>query len=102
MAKEIVCWQLEFDSKFFENAPFFNGAKYSKREDAVNAVENLKEYCKAHYLSRLERTIIHTKFTDTSNVDFLDRYTYQWVVIDEHDFSDIIFFGCFRKTIRLR
>lgn len=102
MAKEIVCWQLEFEPKFFENAPFFNGMKYSKREDAVVAVENLKEYCKTHYLSRMGRTIIHTKFTDNSHVDFLDKYTYRWVVIDEDNFSNIVYFGCFRKSIRLK
>lgn len=102
MAKDIVYWQLEFEPKFFENAPFINGMKYSKREDAVDAVENLKEYCRAHYLSRMGRTIIHTKFTDNSHVDFLDKYTYRWVVIDKDNFSNIVYFGCFRKDLRLK
>lgn len=102
MAKEIVYWQLEFEPRFFENAPYINGMKYSKREDAVNAVENLKEYCETHYLSRMGRTIIHSKFTDRAREEFCDKYTYRWVVIDEDDFSNIVYFGCFRKCIRLK
>ena len=105
MKTEIVYWKLEFDSMFFSGwGGSFNGACFANREDAIKAVEDLNTYFKGHYLSNkvMGRKIIHSKHKNNENNDSFNCYWFRYVVIDCHDYSQIISFGCQRHTLRLK
>ena len=102
MAKEVVYWKLEFDGMYFGGCNLHNGMLYSNRSDAVEAVNELVKYLNANYLSRMERRIIHEKHLDNVTGMFDDKYWYRLVVVDKHDYSSIVSFGCERHVLRMK
>lgn len=102
MKKEIVYWELSFDGMFFGGVNLHNGMKYSDRDEAVKAVGQLMDYLQANFLSRMERRIIHDRFVNKTTNDFDDKYWYRLVVVDCHEYSQIVSFGCERHVLRLK
>lgn len=102
MKKEIAYWELKFDGMYFGGTSLHNGIKYSNRQDAVEAVNELVRHLNKYYLTRMGRKIIHEKHWDKDNGQFDDKYWYRLVVIDCHEYSHIVSFGCERHVFRLK
>lgn len=103
MSKYLNYWKLNFDSQKFPGImDFHDGSCFETRKAACEAVEKLRKHLETNYLSRNGRRILHEKQINRTTNDFSDKYWYRIVVLDETDYSEIVSFGCERKTLPLR